>query len=66
MMGNRPLYKIELIHTLGTYESEQIKVAALNLFHPTAFPPLPKWLCFRYYDIASLGRGDERGCTFKT
>jgi len=34
-MGNRPLYKIERIHMLGTPESEGLKVTALNLFHPT-------------------------------
>jgi len=39
-MGNRPLYKIERIHMLGTPESEGLKVTALNLFHPTASPPL--------------------------
>ena len=27
---------------LGTCESERLKVTALNLFHPTAFPPRPK------------------------
>ena len=35
-MGNRYLYKIECFHTLGTAESERLKVTALNLFHPTA------------------------------
>ena len=37
-MGNRHLYKIEYLHTLGTPESERLKVTALNLFHPTASP----------------------------
>jgi hypothetical protein len=37
-MGNRHLYKIECLHTLGTPESERLKVTALNLFHPTASP----------------------------
>ena len=41
-MGNRRLYKIEHFHTLGTSESERLKVTALNLFHPTASPRLPK------------------------
>ena len=36
IMGNRPLYKIECLHTLSTRESERLKVTALNLFHPTA------------------------------
>ena len=30
--------KIECLHMLGTYESERLKVTALNLFHPTASP----------------------------
>jgi hypothetical protein len=41
-MGNRHFYKIECRHTLGTAESERLKVTALNLFHPTASPSLPK------------------------
>ena len=41
-MGNRRLYKIEHFHTLGTSESERLKVTALNLFHLTASPRLPK------------------------
>ena len=41
-MGNRRLYKIEHFHALGTSESERLKVTALNLFHPTAPPRLPK------------------------
>jgi len=42
MMGNDRLHKIERFHTLGTPESERLKVAALNLFHPTASPPFQK------------------------
>jgi len=38
MMGNRHLYEIEYLHTLGTTELERLKVTALNLFHPTASP----------------------------
>jgi hypothetical protein len=41
-MGNRRLYKIEHFYTLGTSKSERLKVTALNLFHPTASPRLPK------------------------
>jgi hypothetical protein len=37
-MGNRRLHKAKRIHMLGTPESERLKVAALNLFHPTTFP----------------------------
>jgi len=33
------LNKIERFHTLGMSESKLLKVAALNLFHPTASPP---------------------------
>ncbi len=40
-MENRRLYKAECIHRLGTPEYERLKVAALNLFHPTA-PPLQR------------------------
>jgi hypothetical protein len=41
-MGNLPLYKIECFHMLGTSEFGRVKVAALNFFHPTAFPPFHK------------------------
>jgi hypothetical protein len=41
-MGIRRLYKIEWLHMLGASESERLKVAALNLFHPTASPPSAK------------------------
>ena len=36
------MYRIEHFPTLGTSESERLKVTALNLFHPTASPRLPK------------------------
>jgi hypothetical protein len=41
-MGNCRLYKIECLHTLGTPESEPLKVTALNLFHPTTSPSFQK------------------------
>jgi len=41
-MGNRRFYKIACFHALGTPKSERLKVAALNLFHPTASPPFRK------------------------
>jgi hypothetical protein len=41
-MGNHRLYKTERLHVLGTPGSERLKVAALNLFHPTASPPFQK------------------------
>jgi len=40
--GNCRLHKIERFHMLATPESERSKVTALNLFHPTASPPLQK------------------------
>jgi hypothetical protein len=41
-MGNRPLYKIECFHALGTPDSERLKVTALSLFHPIASPFVQK------------------------
>jgi hypothetical protein len=55
-MGNRLLYKIEYLHTLGTSESEWLKVTALNLFHPTASPLFKKSVS-SYYDTVSKGGG---------
>ena len=53
--------KIERFHTLGMSESKLLKVAALNLFHPTASPPLCKKTVFSYCDTASAGRGEKGG-----
>jgi hypothetical protein len=39
-MGNRPLCKIIRIHMLGTPESEELRVTALNPFYPAASPLL--------------------------
>ena len=55
-MGNRRLYKIECLHTLGTPESERLKVTALNLFHPTASPRFPK---NRFFYIATQSLDGE-------
>jgi hypothetical protein len=52
-MGNHRLYKAECIHTLGTPESERLKVAAPSLFHPTAFPLSQKLVSF-HCDTVSL------------
>ncbi len=41
-MGNRRQYKTEYVHKVDTYESEHLKVTALNLFHLIASPPLKK------------------------
>ena len=59
-MGNRRLYKIEHFHTLGTSESERLKVTALNLFHPTASPRLPKDR-FLYVATQPLRAGSFQG-----
>jgi hypothetical protein len=56
-MGDRRLYKIECFHMISTPESEQLKVAALNLFHPAAPPPFKKSVS-SYCDTVSHG---ERG-----
>ncbi len=54
MMGNRRLYKIECLQTLGTSESERLKVTALNLF---TRPPLPlvQKSVLSYFETASDG-----------
>jgi len=54
-MGKRRLYKAERIHTLGTPESERLKVAALNLFDPTAPPPSQKLV---FFNCDPEGEGD--------
>jgi hypothetical protein len=43
---------------LGTPESEQLKVTALNLFYPTALPSF-KMSLFSYCDTASKGMGER-------
>jgi len=60
MMQDRRLYEIECFHTLGTSESERLKVTALNLFHPTVSPPLSEESVFSYCDTVSKGGG--RAC----
>ena len=56
-MGNRRLYKIEYLHTLGAPESERLKVTALNLFHPIASPPFSK---SQFFHIATQSlKGEE-------
>jgi hypothetical protein len=56
-MGNRRVYNTKCIHMLGAPESERLKVTALNLFHPTASPPVQRvgFFILRY----SLG-GERR------
>ncbi len=48
--------EIECLHMVGDPESKGLKVAALNLFYPTASPLLRKAV-FSYSDTVSLGRG---------
>jgi hypothetical protein len=43
-------------HRVGDPESKRLKVAALNLFHPTASPLFQKAV-FSYCETASTGRG---------
>jgi len=73
-MGNCRLYKIACFRTLGTPESERLKVAALNLWKafplsfdrplsgkppPDRLSPFFKKSVFSYYDAASGGREGE-------
>jgi hypothetical protein len=60
-MGNRHLHKIECLHTLSMIESEQLKVTALNLFHPTAPPPFQKVMVFHIATQSHGGEGGVRG-----
>jgi hypothetical protein len=57
-MRNRHLYKIECFHTLVTPEFELLKVAALNLFHPTASPLIQNVGFFSYCDTVSEVGGE--------
>jgi hypothetical protein len=56
-MGKHRWLKIECLHTVGDLKSKRVKVAALNLFHPTPSPLLRK-VVFSYGDTAPLGRGE--------
>ena len=60
-MGNRHLYKIECFHTLGTPESERLKVTALNLFHPTASPLFQNVGFFHIATQPLMGEGAGEG-----
>jgi hypothetical protein len=55
-MENCRWYKIECVHTIGTPESKRLKVTTLNLFHPTASPPLQKVGFFILRHSLSRGR----------
>lgn len=50
--------KIECFHRVANPESERLRVAALNLFYPTA-PPLSRRAVFSYYNTVSQGGGWE-------
>jgi hypothetical protein len=41
-MGNHRWLKIVCLHRIGDSEFKRLKVAALNLFYPTASPPSQK------------------------
>ena len=56
-MRSRRLDKVKRFHTPGTSGSERLKVTALNLFHPTAYPPFPK---NRFFHIATQSP-EEKG-----
>ena len=58
-MGDHRSLKIECLHRVGDPESKQLKVAALNLFRPTAVPLFRKAV-FSYYDTVSWGRKEDR------
>jgi hypothetical protein len=58
IMGNRRLHKIERFHTLGTSESEALKVTALNLFHPTTSSPFSK---NRFFHIVTQPQWERDG-----
>ena len=55
-MGNDRWYDIKCYHRVADPELKWVKVAALNLFHPTA-SPLFQSAFFSYYDTTSWGRG---------
>jgi|GEM_PF-6239485 len=57
IMGNRQFYKIECFHIFGTPYSERLKVAALNLFHPTTPPPFQKFGFFQITTQPPRGEG---------
>jgi hypothetical protein len=58
-MENHRSYEIECLHLVGTLESKQLKVTALNLFHPTASPPFLKgvFLILRHSLMGEKGGG---------
>jgi len=57
-MGNHHLYKLECLHTLGTRESERLKVTTLNLFHPTASPLFQNVV---FFILRHSLRGERKG-----
>jgi hypothetical protein len=60
-MGNRHVHEIECLQPLGTSESGREKVTALNLFYPTASPPLCKKPVFWHCDTVSEGGASRKG-----
>jgi hypothetical protein len=56
-MTNRRSYKAECIHTVGTPEFERLKVAAPNLFRPTAFPLSQEFISCYCDTVSPRGEG---------
>lgn len=59
-MGNHRLDKAEAFKTLGMSESKRLKVAALNLHHPTASTPFQK-VGFLFLQNSFHGRKNQKG-----
>ena len=55
-MGNHRGFNMEGVYMFGALEFKRLKVAALNLFHPTASPLFPKGV-FSLCDTVSGGWG---------
>jgi hypothetical protein len=56
-MENERWLEIECFHRVADSELKKLKVAALNLFHPTT-SSLLRMEVFLYYDTVSRGRGE--------
>jgi len=68
------LHEIECLHTLGTLESERLKVTALNLWEasrlsfdrplpgkPPTRPPLPSLIMSAFYIVTQSPEGEGKG-----
>ena len=61
IMGDHRLSNVQFLQTLGTFESERLKVTALNLFHPTVSPFLRKLIFFYVMTQSLVGEGTGEG-----